>query len=575
MTEIPAIAPVRTGAPSKVEGIKRGSRQLRGTIAETLRDETAATFGDTDAQLLKNHGVYQQYDRDTATARKQQGLDKEHQFMARVRIPGGRLTADQYLALDALASGRANGTMRVTTRQTIQFHGTLKGNLHALLNGISKALLTTMAACGDVVRNVTATPAPIRDNIHETLNREAARLSATLLPRSTAYHEIWVDGERVDPEPVEEPVYGAAYLPRKFKIGLATPDDNSIDVFTNDLGIIAHFDGQDLRGYTLAVGGGLGMTHNKPRTYPRLATPLLFVEPEGLLDAVIAVIKVQRDFGDRTDRKRARLKYLLDDMGLPWFKAQVEAHAGRDYAPPRPMPRFRIVDHMGWHAQGDGRWYLGIPVESGRIADGERSRLRTALRTIVGRHRPEVILCPSQDVILADIADGDREAITALLRDHGVRPAEALLPVERWSLACPALPTCGLALTEAERIREPIIGRLVERLRAHGLEHETISVRITGCPNGCARPYAGDIGLVGRMPGYFALYVGGDFEGTRLNFRLLDKVGEDEVPQVLDPLLEAFARTRQGPEGFGDWCSRMGPARLAALVEQAMPAVSI
>lgn len=567
--------PARPAKLSKVEAIKEESRQLRGAIAETLTDSAADKFEESEVQLLKTHGIYQQFDRDTATERKQAGLEKEHQFMARVRIPAGRLTADQYLKLDGFADDYANGTLRITTRQTFQFHGVLKGDLHGLIHAISGELLTTMAACGDVVRNVTATPAPIRDEVHATLDRTAALLSSVLLPRTTAYHDIWVDGEKVTGDAVEEPLYGATYLPRKFKIGLATPDDNSIDLFTNDLGVIAHFDGQRLEGWTLAVGGGLGMTHNKPKTYPRLATPLLFVEPDGLLPAVEAVIKVQRDHGDRADRKHARLKYLLDEMGLPWFKARVEEHAGRTYDPPRRLPRFRIVDHLGWHPQGDGKWYLGVPVPSGRVADIGDSRIRTALRTIVETHRLSIVLTPAQDILLADIAEDAKEAVEKILRDHGVTLAGDLSPLERWALACPALPTCGLALTEAERVRQPLVAGVLERLTAYGLERETISLRITGCPNGCARPYAGDIGLVGRMPGYYALYVGGDFEGTRLNFRLLDKVGESEVPTVLDPLFKAFSAERQGPEGFGDWCGRMGPAHLAALIDETMPAVSI
>jgi sulfite reductase (ferredoxin) len=557
--------------PSKVEGVKRDSRRLRGAIAETIADGQAIKFADPEVSLLKFHGVYQQYDRDTATERKQQKLEKDYRFMIRLRIPAGRLSAEQYLALDDFAGRLANGTLRVTTRQTFQFHGVLKGELHELIHRINGEMITTVAACGDVVRNVTATPAPIKDVVHETLDRVAGEVSRHFEPRTRGYHEIWVDGEKVEADAgaEAEPIYGEVYLPRKFKIGLATPQDNSIDVLTNDIGIIALFDGQTLTGYNLAVGGGLGMTHNKPHTYPRLATPLIFVEPDGLIGALEAIVKLQRDHGNRSDRKRARLKYVVDDMGLEWMRATVEAYAGRSYEDPRPMPKLKIVDHLGWHSQGDGKWYLGVPVASGRIGDFGGERVRSGLRAVIDRFRPNIVLSPSQDVILADIAPKDRKKVEALLREHGVVLSRDLKPFERWALACPALPTCGLALSEAERVRQPLVDGVMARLSAHGLETEKISFRITGCPNGCARPYAGDIGLVGRMPGHYALYVGGDFEGTRLNFKLLDKVAEGEVAAVLNPLFAAFAEGRKRREGFGDFCHRMGPERLTELIDDA------
>lgn len=570
--------PKRAAKLSHAEDVKQSSRWLRGTVADTLADDAAVKFVDDDTTVIKHHGIYQQYDRDTATARKKQKLDKEWQFMVRLRVAGGRMSAEQYLALDSLADQRANATLRVTTRQTFQYHGVLMGDLHRLIHDINETLLTTVAACGDVVRNVMATPAPKKDVVHQTLQKVADQISRYFTPRSTAYHEIWVDGERVaidDLEPVVEPIYGKVYLPRKFKIAIATPDDNSVDVLTNDVGIIAHFDGDVLEGYTLCVGGGLGMTHNKPRTYPRLATPLLFVEPDGLIGAIEAIVKLQRDYGDRTDRKRARLKYVVDDRGLEWVRENVHDYAGRTYEDPRRLPNFRIVDHMGWHKQGDGHWYLGLPIASGRIIDQGERRLRSALRQVIADYRPAIVLTPAQDIILADIADHDRDNVERDLRAFGVVFAEELKPLDQWALACPALPTCGLALTEAERVRQPIVDEILGRMAANGLERERISLRITGCPNGCARPYAGDIGLVGRMPDYFALYVGGDFEGTRLSFRLFDKVAQDDVAKVLDPLFTAYSKERQGIEGFGDYCTRVGSERLAGLVRDALPSVSI
>ena len=554
--------------PSKAETIKSGSDYLRGTIAAEL-SRGSSQFSADDAQLLKFHGTYQQHDRDTATARKQQGLEKEHQFMIRVKIPGGRLTADQYLCLDDLAGRYANGTLRITTRQGIQFHGVLKADLKSAIADINETLLTTFGACGDVVRNITTTPAPIDDAVHRRLERDARLLSLSLLPKTRSYYEIWLDGERVPTagDEVVEPLYGNTYMPRKFKIGLATPDDNSVDVLTNDLGLIALFEGDRLLGYNLALGGGLGMTHNKPKTYPRLATPVAFVEPDDLVAAVEAVLKLQRDHGDRSDRRHARLKYLVDDRGLEWIKTTLEGYFGAPLAAPRPMPPLQVPDHMGWHPQGNGSWYLGIPVSSGRIADHSGERLRTVLRELISHYRPDPVLMPDQNILLGNIAAESRSAIESDLKRQGVRLADELAPVQRWALACPALPSCGLALTEAERVKNQLIDGIESALTNHGLERERLSVRITGCPNGCARPYAGDIGIVGRMPGFYALYVGGDFEGTRLNTRLLDKVALADIPAALEPLFELFARQREDGEGFGDFCHRCGPDRLLDAIE--------
>ncbi|MBV8169379.1 MAG: NADPH-dependent assimilatory sulfite reductase hemoprotein subunit, partial [Alphaproteobacteria bacterium] len=369
---------------SKVEGLKRGSHRLRGTIGAGLASP-ASHFDDGDHQLLKFHGIYEGFDRDSATALKQRGAEKAYEFMVRVKVPAGQLTSAQYLALDALAQRHAGGRLRVTTRQTLQFHGIAKRDLKAAVAEINQTLLSTFGACGDVVRNVTATPAPIADAVHRRLQADAKRLSEALAPRTRAYHEIWVDDQPVTPaEPEDEPLYGASYLPRKFKIGLATPDDNWIDVLTNDLGIVALFDGETLQGYNLALGGGLGMTHNKPKTYPRLATPIVFVAPDDLLDAVTAVVALQRDHGDRGDRKHARLKYLVDDKGAAWIKAALEGYVGRSLEAARATRPFQVREHMGWHAQGDGRWYFGLSIASGRIADVGPQRLASALRRIFG-----------------------------------------------------------------------------------------------------------------------------------------------------------------------------------------------
>ena len=552
---------------SKAEAIKQQSRQLRGNLAQDLAD-IAAPFDKTGYGLLKFHGIYQGYDRDSATERKQRGDDKIWQFMVRVRIPGGRLTADQYLALDALADTSADGSLRITTRQSIQFHGVVKSGLKAAIAEINRALLTTLAACGDVVRTVTTVPAPIHDAVHVRLEGDARRLSTHLLPKTGAYHEIWVGGEKVTPE--EEPVdslYGERYLPRKFKIGLAIPEDNTIDVLTNDLAIVALFEGERLAGYNFLLGGGHGMTHNKPETYPRLATPVAFVEPDDLLEAAAAVVRLHRDWGDRGNRRHARLKYVIAEHGEEWARERLSEDLGKALAACRPMPDFDVPDHLGWHEQGDGRLYLGVPVASGRIVDDERSRLRSALREIVARFGVNPILMPSQDIILSDIAPAERTAIMAVLRTRGVRLDEEMLPAERWALACPALPSCGLALTEAERVQGDIVGAVAARLKRWGLERERLSIRITGCPNGCARPYTGDIGIVGRLPGYYSLYVGGDFAGTRLNEAIAERLNIAGIADALDPLFALFASSRAQSEGFGDFCHRIGIAALQQIVE--------
>jgi len=555
---------------SAVERIKAESRGLRGAIAAELAAPGSSVSEET-YNLLKFHGTYEQHDRDSATARKQQGLEKEYQFMVRVRMPGGVLTAAQYLALDALADRYGNGTLRITTRGGIQFHGVVKQNLKATIKEINLALLTTQSACGDVVRNVTTTPAPRRDPRHRQLLADARLLSERLLPASRAYHEIFLDAEaqaELGAAPEPEPLFGPTYLPRKFKIGLALPEDNTIDVLTNDLAFIGLSEGERLTAYIVAVGGGLGMTHNKPDTYPRLATPVTLIPAEEILGMSEAVIAVQRDFGDRADRRHARLKYLLDRQGLAWFRDTLAAYWGRPLAPPPPLPPLHVPEILGWHAQGDGRFWLGVPVPAGRIQDDGNMRLRTALREIMSRFGADPVMTPQQDVLLSNLHEADRAPIEALLRAHGVPLAETLSPLARFALACPALPTCGLALTEAERIRTPLVAALEKMLAAEGLADLPLVLRITGCPNGCARPYNADVGIVGRMPGHYAIYVGGGRAGTRLGFKLFDKVGEAEISTRLAPLFRAFRRLGKEGEGFGDFCTRLGATALLAACEE-------
>jgi sulfite reductase (ferredoxin) len=554
---------------SEVEHIKLGSDGLRGDLQAQLAAGDRP-FDEAGYQLLKLHGAYQGYDRDSATERKQQGLEKEWEFMIRARIPGGRLSAEQYLALDDLAAQYGGGSLRVTTRQAIQFHGVVKGELKAAIAGINQTLLTTLAACGDVVRNVTATPAPIADAVHKRLQDDARLLSTSLLPLTRAYHEIWLGEERVDGgrDAEADPLYGEAYLPRKFKIGIATPEDNGIDVLTNDLGIVALFEGDTLQGYNLALGGGQGMTHNKPKTYPRLATPLAFVGPTDLLRAVKAVIALQRDHGDRGDRKHARLKYLVDDKGLDWIKSALEGYFGGALDPARKTAPFQVPDWTGWHAQGDGKYWYGVSIANGRIRDRVKFKIRAALRRLVDALRPTVILTATQDVFLADLPADAKPVIEAVLREHGVPLPGSLTPLARWALACPALPTCGLALNEAERIRPALVEEVEAALERAGIAGERISLRITGCPNGCARPYAGEIGIVGRTASDYAVFLGGDFEGTRLNRRVFDRVKLDDIAATLEPIFHAYAGGRIAGQSFGDWCHAQSDEYLRGLAQR-------
>ncbi|BDG70542.1 sulfite reductase subunit beta [Roseomonas fluvialis] len=550
------------GKPSGAETIKADSRALRGSIAaEIATDEVRGGVSEGTYTLLKFHGTYEQFDRDTATERKQRGEDKDWSFMVRVRAPAGRLTPAQWLALDALADSHADGTLRLTTRQGVQFHGIARRDLKGSIAAIHHALLTTLAACGDVVRNVVTTAAPRVDAIHARLEAEAFRLSSELLPRSRAHHQIFL-GEEESPLVEEEPLYGPTYLPRKFKIALAHPSDNTPDVLANDLGFLALTEGDALTGWIVTVGGGMGMTHNKPATYPRLADAICVIGPDDVLETAKAVVRLSRDHGDRTDRKHARLKYVVAERGVDWVRDRLSADLGRALPPAPALPRLQVPELLGWHAQGNGRLWLGLPIAAGRVAGD----LRVALRHVIGRFDARPIVTAQQDLLLADIAPDDRGTVEATLRAHGVTLAEDLTPLARWALACVALPTCGQSLAEGERVRAPIVADVEAVLARHGLAGERISLRLTGCPNGCARPYAGDIGVVGRAPGLYTLFVGGDFEGTRLSFQLADKVPQAAIAATLEPVVAAWARDRQAGEGFGDFCTRIGADAARALL---------
>lgn len=560
--------PKENGGPSAVEGIKVASDGLRGTIASEAADGSTH-FSETGRQLLKFHGAYEQDDRDERRARKDAGAEPAYSLMLRAKLPGGVLTGRQYQVFDALAGRYGNGTLRVTTRQDVQLHGILKGDLKRTIAALNATLVTTLGACGDVVRNVVTCPAPARDPVRDEVLALAALLSSHLLPATRAYHEIWLDGERVaetSDEPAVDSLYGARYLPRKFKIGFGYPDDNCCDVHSNDLGFLTVRDGDRIAGFNVLVGGGLGATHGKPETYPRLASPLGFVRRGDVCGVSAAVVAVHRDYGDRSNRRHARLKYVIDDHGLPWFRERVEVELGAPLEPPRDVDVMEIHDHLGWHEQGDGRWFHGVFVENGRIRDTPGLRLRTALREIVNRVRPEigVRLTSQQNVLLTGIAERHRAMVEQILADHGVPGAERVLPVRRWAMACPALPTCGLALAESERALPGVLGALERELERLGIADSQLTVRMTGCPNGCARPYTADIAFVGRSADRYTVYVGGSMLGTRLGVVHRDLVRRGDLVAAVVPLLERYRADRLPNERFGDYVYRTGLAAPAA-----------
>ncbi len=574
----------RTPPPKRsgTEVIKENSQALRGDIAEELRQDTPK-FNDQNKQLLKFHGTYQQEDRDARKARRAEGFGKHYMFMVRCKIPGGRVPADQYLAVDDLAGKHANGTLRFTTRQGIQFHGVLKGDLKATIAGINACLLTTLGACGDVERNVMACPAPHRhDGVHEELQATAARLAAHLAPRTGAYHEIWLNGKPVSGVRSQEsgagtngesssasevePMYGKVYLPRKFKTGLAAPEDNCIDVYAQDLGLLAVVEHGSIVGYNVLVGGGMGMTHGNAATFPYLAKPICYVPAGDVVHAAESVVKLFRDHGNRADRRRARIKYVVHDWGVERFREVLAGYLGGVPALPRPVEVGGHDLHLGWHPQGDGKWYYGLSIENGRVKDEGSLRLRSALWAIVERFRPELRLTPNQDVLLCNLGGADLPALERMLDEHGVPRPEQRTNVRKLSMACPAIPTCGLALSEAERTLPGILDELEVEMKKLGLEDEVLSVRMTGCPNGCARPYQSDVGIVGRSGDKYVLYVGGHVRGHRLNFELKDLVPRQDIVRFLRALLVHFKQGRRPGESFGDYCHRLGQERCQALL---------
>lgn len=540
---------------SRNETIKGDSRFLRGTIAEGLHDHVTGGIAEDDQQLTKFHGIYQQDDRDLRFERAKKKLEKAFIFMARLRVPGGVLTPAQWVAMQDMAAERGNGTLRLTTRQTIQFHGIIKSNLRPAIQAINAALLDTIAACGDVNRNVIASVVPQHPVVHEQVLATARAISTHLLPQSRAWHEIWLGEEKVaGGEEEDEPILGRTYLPRKFKIAIAVPPQNDVDAFAHDMGLIAIVEGDRVVGYNVAVGGGMGMTHGEPDTFPRTGDVIGYCSADQVVDVCEKVVTIQRDWGNRSDRKHARLKYTLEAHGLERFRDELAARLGYALAPVREYAFSRSGDPLGWVAGDDGRWHFFLFVENGRV----HGAMLQGLRDVAALHDGRFILTPNQNLVIADVGADRKAAIDAALRQHGLTEPGVL---RRNAMACVALPTCGLAMAESERYLPSLITKLETIVAECGLKDEPIIVRMTGCPNGCARPYVAEIGFTGRAPGYYNLYLGGGFHGQRLNRLFLENVGEEKILEVLAPMLRTYGAERRPDEQFGDFVIRAGYVR--------------
>ncbi|MBD2120045.1 sulfite reductase, ferredoxin dependent [Trichocoleus sp. FACHB-262] len=575
MVKTPTPTPVAR-KPSKVEGLKERSQFLREPVASELLLDTNC-FTEDAIQILKFHGSYQQDNRDNRV----KGQEKDYQFMLRTRSPGGFIPPQLYLTLDQLSDDYGNGTLRATTRQGFQLHGILKKNLRAAIASIVKSMGSTLGACGDLNRNVMAPPAPYKNRPEYIYAHEYANSIADLLtPQTGAYYEIWLDGEKfvsAEERPEvkaarqqngngtifhdsEEPIYGTYYMPRKFKIAVTIPGDNSIDLYSQDLSLVVITNEQgELEGFNILAGGGLGRTHGKEDTFPRIADPLGYVDKADIYEAVKAIVATQRDNGNRSDRRHSRLKYLMEEWGVDKFRSEVEQYFGKPLQPFKPLPEFKYLDFLGWQEQGDGKLFLGISVENGRIKDEGTFQLRTALREVVKQYNLPILLTGSQDVLLYDIAPSDRAAIQAIFDRCGVQvDPDQIDSLVRYSMACPALPTCGLAVTESERIMPEILERIRTLLDKVGLEQEHFIIRMTGCPNGCARPYLAELGFVGSAPEHYQVWLGASPNQTRLSQPYVEKLHINDLEIGLEPIFVYFKQSRTPEESFGDFCNRVG-----------------
>jgi len=541
---------------SELERIKYESNYLRGTLVESLANPITGSLAYADTQICKFHGMYQQSDRDLEKERKRQKLEPAYSFLIRVRIPGGVVTPNQWLQMDALSEKYANHTLKLTTRQAFQLHGVIKSNLKQTIQGINAGLMDTISACGDVNRNVMSHPNPAESELHGEMYETARLISEHLCPSSTAYHEIWLDQKLIAGSKKDvEPLYGDRYLPRKFKIAVVLPPYNDCDVFSQDLGFIAIVENNRIVGYDIAVGGGMGSTFGMPEAYPRLAEVIGFCLPEQVIEVSEKVVLVQRDNGNRQNRKRSRLKYTIDDHGIEWFKNEVEKSLGYSLQEPKPYAFTRNGDRLGWKKGTDSKWSLTLFIEGGRVADKENFNLKSALREVAQNIAGKFILTGNQNLIIANVTPDEKKKISLTLKKHGVLPGE-ISGLRQNSIACVALNTCPLAFAEAERYLPSLINKIETILDQHGLFKEEIVIRMTGCPNGCARPYLAEIGFVGKSEGHYNLYLGGNFIGTRLNTLYKETLTENEILAELQPIIADYAHNRNKDEKLGDFVIR-------------------
>lgn len=543
----------------EMERIKVESNYLRGTIAEGLVDPVTGAIAEEDTKLLKFHGSYMQDDRDLRDERRKQKLEPAFSFMIRVRVPGGTASADQWIAMDDIADAYANGTIKLTTRQAFQFHGILKRDLKFSMQSINSALMDSLAACGDVNRNVMCNPNPYQSGVHSEVNDIANDISNQLSPQTGAYHEIWLDGEKVLSTSEEvEPMYGKTYLPRKFKIGISVPPSNDVDVYSQDIGLIAITDNDDnLTGFNVTVGGGMGMKHGEPSTYPQLGKLIGYFDKAQAVEVAETILTIQRDYGNRSNRANARFKYTVDRLGVDWILKELNKRLGWDLESPREFHFDHNGDRYGW-AEGSGKWHFTLFVQNGRVKDTTDYKLKTALRKIAEIHTGDFRLSPNQNLIIANVSAEEKENIQQIIDEYGITDGENYTGLRRNSMACVAFPTCGLAMAESERYLPSLLNKIEELLDEAGVKEEEITIRMTGCPNGCARPALAEIAFIGKAPGKYNLYLGGGFTGDRLNKLFKENIGEDEILETLKPIFIHYGKEREEGERFGDFVIRAG-----------------
>jgi len=544
---------------SDVEEIKKRTNYLRGNLAETLEDVITASIPEDENRLMKFHGSYMQDDRDLRNERNKQKLEPAYQFMLRVRAAGGVVTPAQWLMMDRISQQYANGTIRLTTRQSFQLHGVLKWNMKKTIREVNDALLSTLAACGDVNRNVMCNPNPYQSEVHSEVYEWACKISSHLDPQTRAYHEIWLDGEKVvDTGEEQEPIYGKVYLPRKFKIGLAVPPSNDVDVFSQDLGFIAIIEEGRLKGFNVTVGGGMGMTHGDPLTYPQVAQVIGFCAPEQVVDVAEKTVTIQRDYGDRSVRKHARFKYTIDDRGIDWFKNELTDRLGWKLEEARPYSFKHNGDRYGWVKGSNNKWHYTLFIQNGRIKDEDGYLLKTGLREVAKIHTGDFRLTANQNLIIGNISSQKKKKIEEIIKEYGLSDGAHYTALQRNSMACVALPTCGMAMAEAERYLPDLLAKIEPVLNEAGLREDDIVIRMTGCPNGCARPMLAEIAFIGKAPGKYNMYLGGGFAGDRLNKLYKENIGEAEILESLKPMIGHYAKERREGEHFGDFVIRAG-----------------